>query len=405
MAATYVELANLLLFRFVGASMSFSLNSCRIALAALGVLALVPSFARVASAAPKGEPVVVGAILSMTGPYAPLGEPESRSLKIAEADINAHGGIGGRPLQITIEDDEGKADTAAQLATSLIGKHVAMIIGGSLTPTSAAIARVTNEAKVLQIFMTPTQQLWNTKAGILKYLFEATPRNELEAAKLLNYAKTTLKAKKIAVMHDDAPYGTQGALVVAAEAKNADVTIVDDEPFPINASDVTAQLGKVKASGADTVFIWTASPVAPLAVRQIRQLGMNINVVGSTGIVSDNFLRIAGKDGEGVLADMDLNVTHPNAPQRKFLTAYRAAYNTRPNNFASFAWDAAHLAALALTEAKGKYDGDSLAAALLRMKPYGGSTGTYKYTDTDHNGMRADDIHMAVDRHQVWFTL
>lgn len=367
-------------------------------------LSLSLSTSAVSLAAPSGPPVVIGAIISTSGLYAPLGEPERNALKLAEADINAHGGIGGRPLQISIVDDEGKGDTAAQLATSLIGQNAAVIIGASLTPTSAAIARVSQASKVLQIYMTPTSQLWDTKNGVAKYLFEATPRNALEAVKLLSFAKTKLGTKKIGLLHDDAPYGTAGAAVATAEAANQGLSIVDDEPFPIATTDLTAQLGKIKASGADTVLIWTASPAAAIAVRQIRQLGLNVKIVGSTGIVSDNFLRIAGKDGEGVYSDMDLNVTHPDAAQRAFLTAYRAAYHSRPNNFASFAWDAAHLAAHALAAAKGKTDGDALAAAMLSMKPYQGSTGTFRFSASDHNGMRADDIHIAEDRNAIWFT-
>jgi branched-chain amino acid transport system substrate-binding protein len=153
------------------------------------------------------------------------------------------------------------------------------------------------------------------------------------------------------------------------------------------------------------VLIWTASPAAALAVRQIRQLGLNVKIIGSTGIVSDNFLRIAGKDGDGVYSDMDLNVTHPDAAQRAFMHAYRAAYHTRPNNFASFAWDAAHLAARALAKTGGRGDGDALAAALIALPPYHGSTGTFHFTESDHNGMHPDDIHIAVDRNAIWFTL
>jgi branched-chain amino acid transport system substrate-binding protein len=379
----------------------FTFGGRVLAMAAAAAL-LAPS---ASNAAPKGPPVVIGAILSTSGLYAPLGEPERNALKLAEADINAHGGINGRPLQIQIVDDEGKGDTAAQLATSLIGQNVALIIGGSLTPTSAAIARVTQSAKVLQIYMTPTSQLWDTKAGVAKYLFEATPRNQLEAARLLSFAKDKLGTKKIGLLHDDAPYGTAGAAIVTGEVSNHGLSIVDDEPFPIATTDLTAQLGKIKASGADTVFIWTASPAAAIAVRQIRQLGLKLNVVGSTGIVSDNFLRVAGKDGDGVYADMDLNVTHPDAVQRAFLNAYHAEYHARPNNFASFAWDAAHLAARALSDAKGKTDGETLANALLHAKTYQGSTGAFHFTDSDHNGMRADDVHIAVDRNAVWFTL
>jgi branched-chain amino acid transport system substrate-binding protein len=373
-----------------------------LSLLAAAALAVLP---QIAPAAPAGQPIVIGAILSTTGLYAPLGEPESKALRLAEKDINAHGGIAGRPLHIIIEDDEGKGDTAAQLATGLIGQNVAAIIGGSLTPTSLAIARVTSAAKVVQLYPTPTSAVWNAKGGVAKYIFEVTPRNEIEATKLLSFTKGKLGAKKIALLHDDAPYGTQGAAIATDEAHRQGLEVVDDEPFPITSTDLTAQLGRIKASGADTIVIWTASPAAALAVRQIRQLGLNASVVGSTGIVSDNFLRIAGKDGDGVYADMDLNVTHPNAPQRAFMNAYHAAYDARPNNFASFVWDAAHLAALALNATHGNSDGDALSAALVSMKPYAGSTGTFKFSDSDHNGMTPEDVHVAIDRNAIWFTL
>jgi branched-chain amino acid transport system substrate-binding protein len=350
-------------------------------------------------------PIQIGAILSITGLYAPLGEPERNALLLAEKDINAHGGIGGRPVHFVIEDDEGKADTASQLATTLIGQNVACIIGASLTPTSLAVARVTNAAKISQIYMTPTAGVWNAKAGILPYVFEATPRNEIEAAKLIAFSKSSFGTKKFAVLHDDAPYGSGGSAILASEAQKANVPIVDDEPFPITATDLTAQLGKIKESGADTLLIWTASPAAAIAVRQIRQLNLPLHVVGSTGIVSDNFLRIAGRDGDGVYADMDLNVTHPNAQQRAFLNAYHDAYHARPPNFASFAWDAAHLAALGLTKTHGNKDADALSAALLALPPYHGTTATFKFSPADHNGVSPDDIHIAIDKNAVWFTL
>jgi branched-chain amino acid transport system substrate-binding protein len=356
------------------------------------------------TAAPTGDPVVVGAILSISGLYAPLGEPERNALELAEKDVNAHGGIAGRPLQIQIQDDEGKADTAAQLATSFAGAHVAALIGGTTTATSGAISRVAGAADLVQIYMTPTATIWNSKAGIVKDVFEATPRNELEAQRLLSFAKAKLSAKKIAILHDDGPYGSTGSGIVAAEAQAQGVQVVDDEAFPLTATDVTAQLGKIKASGADTVLLWTASPAGAIAVRQMRQLALNLNIVGSTGIVSDNFLRVTGKDGDGVYADMDLNVTHPNAQQRAFLATYRAAYHARPSNFASFAWDAAHLAARALDKTKGNSDAAAVENALLTLPPYAGTTGTYRFTETNHNGMTSDDVHIAVDKNAVWFT-
>lgn len=357
-----------------------------------------------AAVKPAGAPVTIGAILSITGPYAPLGEPERNGIQIAVADINATGGINGHPLQVTILDDESKADTAQQLATQLVGQKVAAIIGGSLSPTSEAIARVANDAKILQMYMTPTLSVWQTKAGIRKYTFEATPHNELEVTKLFTFMKNTLHTQKLAVLHDDQLYGTQGTLVAQAESKAQNVPIVDEESYAVTATDVTPQLQKVKAAGADTILIYTAAPSAGILVRQVHQFGMKAHLIGTTGIVSDNFLKVTGADGDGVYADMDLDRTYPNERQKKLLAAYRAAYNAGANNFASFAWDAVHLVAYALRTAKST-DGDKLVAALENMQPYAGTTGTYKFTAADHDGFNAQDIRIVVDHNGVWETL
>jgi branched-chain amino acid transport system substrate-binding protein len=357
-----------------------------------------------AATAPSGPPIQIGAILSITGPYAPLGEPERNAIQVAVNDVNATGGINGRPLQVQILDDESKADIAQQLATQLVGQNVAAIIGGSITPTSEAIARVANDSKVLHVFLTPSMGVWNTKNGIRKYTFEATPHNELEVTKLFHFMRGTLKTTKLAVLHDDQLYGTQGSLIAAAEAKAEGVTIVDDEQYAVQATDVTPQLQKAKAAGADTILIYTAAPSAGILVRQVRQFDIKTNVIGTTGIVSDNFLKVTGKDGEGVYADMDLDLTYPSALQQKLIAAYRTAYNVPPNNFASFAWDAVHLVAGALRTAKST-DADKLAAALETMKPYAGTTGTFKFTEADHNGFDAEDIRIVIDHNGVWETL
>ena len=228
---------------------------------------------------------------------------------------------------MTILDDESKADLAQQLATQLVGQNVAAIIGGTLSPSSEAIARVANDAKILQVYLTPTVSVWKTKDGVRKYTFEATPQNKLETVKLFAFMKGTLHTQKLAVMHDDQLYGTQGALVAADQAKTDGVNIVDDESYAVAATDVTPQLQKVRAAGADTILIYTGAPTSGILVRQVRQYGITAHLIGTTGIVSDNFLRVTGKDGDGVYADMDLDRTYPNDVQKKLLVAYRAAYN------------------------------------------------------------------------------
>jgi branched-chain amino acid transport system substrate-binding protein len=373
--------------------------------AVTAALVLALSGTPVRAAAPAGPPILVGAVLSTTGPFAPLGEPEANALRLAETDINAHGGVAGRPIRVEIVDDEGKPDTAAELATQLVGKHAVAIVGGTTSTTTAAIVRVTTGANVLQVYPTPTSVFWNAKSGVVKTLFETTPRNEIEAAALADFARKTWNAKSFAILHDENQVGVVGAAVMADELGRRHLPVVENESYPTDATDVTAQLLKIKSSGADTLVLWGASPALGIIARQIKQLGLTQHVISSTGTLSDNFLKIAGPAADGIYSDSGLNFTHPSPQALAFLARYRAAYHARAVQFASFAWDALHVVALAIAQAHGKTDAVALADALESGVPYKGSTAEYVFTPKNHNGLGPNAIHMAVAKNGVWYTL
>src|ERR1700676_5617179 len=182
-----------------------------------------------ASTAPLGaapEPLKLAAILSTSGPSAPLGVPEANAVKLAEREINAHGGIDGRQIHFDIVDDGAKADVAAQLATQMIASGHIAIFCGTRTDTSAAVARVTGASNVLQVYTTPTESLWRSPRGVVKNVFEVNPRDQLEAVALLSFAKSRLKLKTIGILHDENLYGTGGATIAAAEAQALGMQVV-----------------------------------------------------------------------------------------------------------------------------------------------------------------------------------
>ena len=359
-----------------------------------------------AGAAPSPQaPVRITAIFGLSGRYAILGDAQRNALELAQKQINAAGGIDGRMLEISILDDEGKADVAEQLATGAVGKTVG-IIGSNSTAASAAIARVATASGIPMIFTTPSAELWKTPHGVAKYVYETTPANEVEAPALLTFVKNRLHAQKIGIIYDENPYGSQGSGVVAALAPQMGMTVVAREAYPSIGTDFTAQLQRIKDAGAQAMLIWGAASAPPLIVRQARALGMSFPIVGSTGIVSQQFLKIAGAQGEGVYSDTNLNFTHPNAFQKSFLASYRAAYRESPTNFAAFAYDAVQLFAYAVRAGGGKTDPDSVTATWERMpRPLQLATGSFRFSPTDHNGIGPSDVHLAVDRNEVWFNL
>jgi branched-chain amino acid transport system substrate-binding protein len=358
----------------------------------------------VAVAAPA-EPVVVGVVISTSGPSAPLGVPQKNAFAIVEKDVNEHGGIGGRPLHFEIVDDEAKPDVAAQLAQQLIGKGAVAIICGTRTATSAAATRVTVGANVVQLFLTPSTELWKTPKGVAKTLFQVASASDDEAHAYIAFTKNKLKAKTIAIVHDENQYGTVAGAATEAAAKADGVTVVANESYPGDATDFTPQLLRVKAAKPDVIMLLGATNTPALLTVQARTLGLKIPVVGSSAILSPAFLRVVGAGEDQLYAVSNLNFTHPDAVAKRAIKAYVEAYKTPLVGFGGFAYDAGNLIAKALTRAHGKTDGASLATALETMGPLHGTSGTFHYTATDHNGLSEKDVHMAVARKGVWYTI
>jgi branched-chain amino acid transport system substrate-binding protein len=368
----------------------------RLSIVAALVAALALTGSLTASAAP--EPVMVGVVISTSGPSAPLGVPQKNAFAIVERDVNAHGGINGRPLHFEIVDDEAKPDIAAQLAQQLIGKGAVAIICGTRTATSAAATRVTIGANVVQLFLTPSTELWKT-------LFQVAAASDDEAHAYVAFAKNKLHAKTIAIIHDENQYGTVAASATEAAAKDNGISVIANESYPGDATDFTPQLLRVKAAKPDAVMLLGATNTPALLTVQARTLGIKVPFVGSSAILSPAFLRVVGPAEDQLYAVSNLDFTNPDAVSKAAIKAYVDAYHGPLVGFGGFAYDSGYLITKALNKAKGKFDGASLATALETMGPWHGTSGTFRYSATDHNGLSEKDVHMAVARKGVWYTI
>jgi len=352
-----------------------------------------------------GEPILVGVVISTSGPSAPLGVPQKNAFAIVERDINAHGGVDGRPLHFEIVDDEAKPDVAAQLAQQLIGKGAVAIICGTRTATSAAATRVTVGANVVQLFLTPSTELWKTPKGVAKTLFQVASASDDEALAYTSYAKNVLKAKTMAIVHDENQYGTVAAAATDAAGKQLGVNTVANESYPGDATDFTPQLLRIKAANPDVIMLLGATNTPALLTVQARTLGLKMPVVGSSALLSPAFLKVVGPSVGQLSSVSNLNFSNPDPVAKAFMKEYTDEYHIPLVGFGAFAADSGNLIAKALVKAHGKYDGTTLATALETMGPMRGTTGTFHYTATDHNGLTSKDVHIAVDRNGEWVTL
>lgn len=329
--------------------------------------------------AQSGEPIKLGAVLSLTGPGAGLGTAERNGIQLAERVINEKGGIKGRPLRILIEDDGSKADIAKSKGEELIfGQKVRAMIGPSLTASTGAVAAITNAQKMAQIAITglgPRIEL-NYKS-----LYHVMPPQTLNAQAMLEYTAKALKAKKVGVLHDSG----YGQLVMSALQSQSDgygIEFVSVEKFEVGATDVSTQAAKVRASNPQVVFVIATNPVPFHNARQMRIEQPIVSAIGSSAY---QYVNGMGEFGHDIVFPEFVVGEDPLPYQTEFVALYKKTYDALPKNYEAAGWDAVHMIARALDKLGADAAPEAIAAAL--REPYKGVLAAYNFAAPDMTGI------------------
>lgn len=345
-------------------------------------LAAVAAFALFAAApvaqAQTGEPYRVGALLSVTGGLAVVGQPEREGTLLAQKVINARGGIDGRPLEIVVEDDASSPDSAVAKANSLIHTHkVRAIIGPTGIAQTVAIGGTTQTAKVPLFAFTglgPPVERERT------CVFHMTPSQELNARAILSYARDT-GAKRVGVLHDSG-YGQVVWNTMKTLGGEYGVEFAQVEKYEIAATDVTTQGAKLKAVNPDAIIVIGSSP-APF--RNVRQLKIAAPIIAAHASSSYELVKAVGDAADNIVHAEFLVAEDPLPNQKEFVEAYQKEYGKLPKHFSAAAWDAVMALAAALKEAGPDASGDKLCAAV--RKPHQGAMTRYDFSAPDMGGL------------------
>lgn len=354
----------------------------------------------------KKEPYRIGAVLSVTGPAAPLGEPEKKTLLMEVEKINKAGGIDGHKIELYIEDDETDPGKAVAAVKKLIDqKKVIAVIGGSITPSTLAMKEITKKKRIPQVACAAGNAI---VASDYKWVFITPQSNAIVVPKVLEYIRDTLKLKKVAFLYDSDAFGRDGLEVLQKEAPNYGIEVVITQDYSKKAGDLTPQLTKIKAASPEVLVVWGTNPGPAVAAKNMKQLGMNIPYIGSHGIANKKFIELAGDAAEGVVFPAG-KVLIPesiseDSPQKEvvdtFLKEYEEKYGEPPNTFAGHAWDAFHIIVEALK--KSGPDPEKLRDEIEKTTNSPGIGGIFNYTSTDHAGLSVDDLIMIKIENGEW---
>ncbi len=341
--------------------------------------------------------IKVGAVLSLTGTYAGLGQSEKRALELEVDRINASGGIGGAAIELIIEDDGTDEAKAVAAASKLIEQdRVVAIIGASGTGQSMAMRGDVQRAGVPQISLAGGTVV----TGEFDPLVFQTPWSNRIVVPFVLAAIKEAGYAKVALLSDSGGYGKDGRAVIVEAAPGAGIELVADETFNPGDTDLSAQLTRIKSAGAEAILLWTAGKEAAIAVKAARELGLTQPMYGGSGQARVEFVEGAGDAAEGFVFGTGKSLVPSNWGEgsdafemvSSFAARYETSFGEKPDIFAGHAFDAIVILADALKRAGADATPGELRDAIEETNGVVGFGGTFTFGPNDHNGLTAADL-------------
>jgi len=235
----------------------------------------------------------------ITGGSAAVGEQNLNGVKEAIDDINSAGGILGEKLTLQIEDDAGDPKQAVSVANRLAAAGVKFVVGHQNSGASIPASDVYAENGMLQ--MTPASTNPNLTERGLWNTFRTCGRDDQQGTVAGNYLVKNFEGKKVFLVHDKTPYG-QGLVEEVKKAMNGGgLTEVGFEGITVGEKDYSALISKIKEANADVVYFGGVYTEAGLILRQLRDQGSKITMVGGDAMFSTEFSAITGPGGDGTI--------------------------------------------------------------------------------------------------------
>jgi branched-chain amino acid transport system substrate-binding protein len=309
---------------------------------ALGLAVLAAGCGKGGAGGAKDE-LVIGEYGSLTGNDADFGNSTKRGVELAVDDLTsgpAQGKIGGLPVRVVVEDDQGRPEEAATAVQKLINQdHVLAVIGEVASSRSLAAAPICQQNQVPMISPSSTN-IKVTQVG--DYIFRMCFLDDFQGQVMAKFTAQNLGLKRVAILKDvknDYSVGLTGVYTTAFTGIGGQ--IVTEQAYGAGDQDFRAQLTAIKAKNPQAIFVPGYYGDVGLIARQAKELGIKAPLLGTDGWESDQLISIGGDALEGDYYSNHFAVDKPDARLQEFLKKHQAKYGMEPNSITGLAYDAA----------------------------------------------------------------
>jgi branched-chain amino acid transport system substrate-binding protein len=333
----------------------------------------------------SSDTIKVGVNLELTGPVSVYGIPERKGMELALEEINAAGGVLGKDLEFVFYDNEYDTAKAVENAIKFATQDgVVAMLGPATSAPSLAVGPIAKEYEIVN-FTPSATALGVTMDGnqVNPWVFRASFIDPFQGLVLANFALNDLEATRAVVMYSDSSdYSTGLAEAFREQFDKIGGEVVVVSTYTDNDSDFNAQLTSISQREFDVVFVADYAERGALIVRQARDMGIDVPILGPDGFDTPDFNDLAG--GANNVNDVYF-VNHfstllEDSNVVAFISAYEAKFGEKPNALSALAYDATHMLAKAIENA-GSDNPTAIRDALKAITGFEGVTGRISFNE------------------------
>jgi len=280
--------------------------------------------------------VLVAVAGPLSGQNISLGEQVHRGAQLAVADLNAKGGVLGQQIRLLVGDDACDPDQAVAVAQKLVADGAIFVVGHVCSHSSIPASKVYEDAGVVMISPASTNPRLTDEGGPL--IFRVVGRDDEQGRVAGDYLADNWGTRKIAILHDNSTYG-QGLAEETKKQLNSrgigEALYADYAPGLIDYSELVAGIG---AASIDVIYVGGYSAEAGLILREARDQGLQVQLVGGDSLTTEEFWLTAGPAGEGTL--MTFGPDPRRNPEAAEVVGRLRAENFEPEGYTLYAYGA-----------------------------------------------------------------
>lgn len=354
----------------------------------------------------EGDTIKIGANLELSGSVASYGSSILDGAELAVKEINDAGGIDGKKIELISADNRSENAEATTAALKLIEQDkVVAMLAPATSGNSVATVEIAAENKVPIVTASGTAPniTVNDDGKVNEYAFRTCFIDPFQGTVAANFAANELGAKNVAIFADNASDYAKGLAAAFKEQieKNGG-TVVGEEAYVAKDTDFRTQLTNLKGKNPDFIFIPGYYEEVGLIVKQARELGIDVPLMGADGWDSPTLVELAGGEAlNNTFITNHYSSGDPDEKIQKFVEAFKSENkDTAPNAFNALGYDTVYYLADAIERAD-EINGEAIQKALAETKDLSLVTGTFS-VDKDHNPVKSATVLEFVDGSQVF---